>query len=137
MREIKYKAFHKASKKFQEIISINFRAKQVLFEFELGWQDFENVELIEYSGYDDFMKVPVSEGDIRKGNHQDNFIIESINGGLQMYNARYYGQPHNELIAEATCNPQTKSWLQNSEIIGNLYEHPHLFTPSPKEDKEK
>ena len=54
--------------------------------------------------------------------NEDNFFIERMNGGLQMINTKYYGQQHNELIAMPTCDPQTKSWLVNAEVIGNICE---------------
>jgi uncharacterized phage protein (TIGR01671 family) len=67
----------------------------------------------------------VFEGDILKTDTQMEFIIEAINGGLQMYHSRYKGEKYNELIAEPTCNPQTASYInQCCEVIGNIHDNP-------------
>lgn len=84
--------------------------------------------IMQMTGLYDTYGKGIYKGDILKGNHKDNFVIVELNGGLQMLNVNYYGQKHNELIASPTCDPQTKSWLNDAEVIGNIYEHPHLLT---------
>lgn len=81
----------------------------------------------QFTGIKDKTGREIYQGDIVKGNHPDLMIIESINNGLQMFNIKYYGQDYNDLISESTCNPQTKSWLQNSEVIGNIFDNPDLI----------
>jgi hypothetical protein len=81
----------------------------------------------QFIGYPDAQGEDLYDGDILKGNHKDAFVIERINGGSQMYNIKYFGAKHNELISEATCDPQTKSWLSNAKKIGNIYDNPELI----------
>jgi uncharacterized phage protein (TIGR01671 family) len=69
----------------------------------------------------------IFEFDILKGHHKDNFLIENINGGLQMYNIGFYGQFNNELISDAVCSAQAKSWLQDAEVIGNVFDNEELL----------
>ena len=87
----------------------------------------DDLRLMQFTGLLDKNGKEIYEGDIVRGNHVDLFIIEGINGGLQMYNSNYYGQKHNELISEATCDAQTASWLKNSTVIGNIYQNPELL----------
>lgn len=125
MREIKFRAWCNGSMlNDDEIIIVNGTAREYNHGDLTGYVESH---LMQYTGLKDKNGVEIYEGDVVKGNHKDNFIIEAINGGLQMYNISYYGQEHNELIAEATCNAQTKSWLMNSEVIGNIYQNPELL----------
>lgn len=78
---------------------------------------------LQSTGIKDIANNLIYDGDILKGNHPDNFVIERINGALQMLNIKFIGQPHNELVCECTGNPQTKGWLEQSTIIGNIYEN--------------
>lgn len=136
-REIKFRAWDNLDKRMitheQEyipvrvtsfgVLRLNPHHKEGFWEF----QDEDRFELMQFTGLKDKNGVDIFESDIIKGNHKDLFIIESINGGLQLYNIRYFGQPHNELIAEATCNAQTKRWLEESEVVGNVIQNPELL----------
>ena len=125
MREIKFRAW--INNEYMAIQGTPDLETLQSFMFHYG-----NKELMQYTGIKNHTGKEIYQRDIVKGNHKDNFFIEKINGGLQMVNIKYYGQKNNELIAMPTCDPQTKSWLMNAEIIGNIYENPELIKPQIK-----
>lgn len=123
-REIKFRAWDDGQMIYSHNNSVNSDSQQLSWFFNRIHKDAVTMQS---TGLLDKNDKEIYEGDIVKSNHQNNFVIERINGGLQMYNIKHYGQQHNELIAEATCNAQTKSWLSNAEVIGNIYENPELI----------
>ena len=136
-REIKFRAWEDKTKTMMPNVKILLIEENAAYAHRRRWMhncmDWEEEDLIndpilmQFTGLLDKTGAEIFEGDIVRGNHVDLFIIEGINGGLQMYNSNYYGQKHNELISEATCDAQTASWLKNSTVIGNIYQNPELL----------
>ncbi len=128
MREIKYKAFHKLSKKFEPIISINFRAKQVLFEFELGWQDFENVELIEFAKLNDNRgrELYFDSSIVKLPEYSGLFICTKDDFGIPMF-----CHPKDVTMNQTTFEEYFLSFISKKrndfEIIGTTQENADLL----------
>lgn len=121
MRIIKYRFWLKKEKMMSDWETAKKECNRLsLFEMD-------NFIPLQFTGLCDRVGVEIYEGDVVKGNHKDNFVIVELCGGPQLLNAKYYGQKYNELIAMPTCEVQTASWLNESEVIGNIYEHGHLL----------
>jgi uncharacterized phage protein (TIGR01671 family) len=95
---------------------------------ELDYEDLDGqYEVVQYTGLRDKHRVEIYEGDIVRGNAPSDFVIVPMLGGLSLLSIHYLGQDHNELIAMPTNDVQTASWLNESEVVGNIYENPELL----------
>ena len=122
MREIKFRAWDTL---YSELIyDVQFRRDDRTFDNFLD----SRYALMQFTGLRDKNNVPVYEGDIVKGEAKDPFVIVPMLGGLSMHNINNLGQEHNELISMPTNDAQTASWLEESIVIGNIYENPELLS---------
>lgn len=92
-----------------------------------NWEETKHYEIMQFTGLLDKNNVPIYEGDIVKGEAKDPFVIVPMLGGLSIHNINNLGQEHNELISMPTNDAQTASWLEESIVIGNIYENPELL----------
>ncbi|TWO20746.1 YopX family protein [Campylobacter hyointestinalis] len=124
MREIKFKAYFKVDKRIYDVWAINFSREEIeLFDKKMQVDfeaSFDDVELMQYIGFEDKNGTEIYEGDILQG-------IDDL---------------HNELCVAlfkdgqfCFFNPKSKCNFfivgQNSEItcevIGNIYENEELL----------
>jgi uncharacterized phage protein (TIGR01671 family) len=85
-------------------------------------------EIMQYTGLKDRYGKEIYEGDVIKGNHKRPFVVISMFGGLSLLCVDYYGSGFNNgLVAEPTNDAQVAGWIQESEVLGNLYENPELI----------
>lgn len=132
MREIEFRAWlkHRRIKKICKVVQIDFDVKRILLldierNIQLGWYDFDEIELIQYVGLKDKNGVKIFEKDIVKDEHKRLFVIEYKFGGFNIVPINYYND-------EFSWNPlgdmQTAGWLNESaEIIGNIYANKELI----------
>ena len=86
---------------------------------------FSDVEIMQYTGLKDKNGKEIYEGDIVMHHyHHQKAIIEWINCGLVM---KYFDKLKDSLYAID---------MEHIEIIGNLYEHPHLLNAKESTEKE-
>lgn len=116
MREIKFKALDRNDSKIKKVLRIDFENELVLFEGEYAWVDFDNVELMQYTGLKDKNGKEIYEGDIVEENDSIGIIA-------------FYGC---EFRIAWKVN---KDFFNNSlychykfvEVIGNKYDNPELL----------
>lgn len=140
---IKFRAWDKKHNEMIRVISINFGEKFIrgLTEVESNLDmessyNFEDIELMQSTGLKDVNNIEVFENDIAK-------VHEFINIGVDAYEE---GEKETIGIIEYGClydSPIPEWYLQikddcvsfsymdlheeSFEVIGNVYEHPHLL----------
>ena len=135
MREIEYKAWLKDEEKMVDVVSIDFRIEEIAYveQCTLGniqqtwyeFRDFNDIELLEYTGIKDKNGVKIFEGDIVKDDRERIFVIEYKFGGFNIVPINCYND-------EFSWNPlgdmQTAGWLtESAEVIDNIYENKELL----------
>ncbi len=142
MREIKFRAFHKARKKMLEVTNLNFMEKENIqceyrekpFLFSTISQG--EIELMQFTNTYDDDKTGICEGDILFYDTDDGFRIaeifsDSVFSGFRLYPRISYefSFEDDEYNDESTIefvkkyNPEHKNFI----IIGNKYENPELL----------
>ncbi|BET14723.1 YopX family protein [Fusobacterium vincentii] len=122
MREIKFRAWIKELNEIREVEYINFWKKMISFpnkfckEYYLN-ADFDEIELMQYTGLKDIRGKEIYEGDI-----------------VTLHNSRYkviFNTEEARFVLrddEFEMNiPFTNNNNERMEIIGNIYENPELL----------
>lgn len=125
MREIKFRAFIKELNEIREVEYINFLKKMISFpnkfckEYYLN-ADFDEIELMQYTGLKDMREKEIYEGDIVKlrANHGIGVI-------------KYYDEWGAFVVEYIKSKPLTvlgmSYYKEDIEVIGNIYENPELL----------
>ena len=115
MREIKFRAWDKINKDMFNVESINFQERRV-YKDTVSYREFEDMELMEYTGLKDKNNKEIYEGDIfHIGSKKILYVVEWIDCGLkgrQIKNKSWIGLDY---------------WKDDIEVIGNIYENPELM----------
>jgi uncharacterized phage protein (TIGR01671 family) len=147
MREIKLRGLDRNDGLVKEIERIDFKNEIALFVGEYGWVEFNNVELEQFTGLHDKNGKEIYEGDIVKfddevwsssytscGTEYDSY--EVVNYGVVGFDEetlRYdfvkYKYNENQVEADLHENHDLEfaDFIQEHEIIGNIYENPELL----------
>lgn len=122
MREIKFRVWNKKDKQMYEVSSIDF-----YFEF-INWKpnkdgsetrtfmEWEDCELIEYTGLKDKNGKEIYEGDIVRVNSGIAKILWQFTGAFGFV-LKYIEDELNTIMIAEDCY----------EVIGNIYENPELL----------
>ena len=125
MREIKFRAFIKELNEIREVEYINFLKKMISFpnkfckEYYLN-ADFDEIELMQYTGLKDKNNKEIYEGDIVK---------LRANHGIGV--VKYYDEWGAFVVEYIKPKPLVvlgmSYYKENIEVIGNIYENPELL----------
>lgn len=125
MREIKFRAFIKELNEIREVEYINFLKKMISFpnkfckEYYLN-ADFDEIELMQYTGLKDKNNKEIYEGDIVK---------LRANHGIGV--VKYYDEWGAFVVEYIKPRPLAvlgmNYYKEDIEVLGNIYENPELL----------
>jgi uncharacterized phage protein (TIGR01671 family) len=137
-RELKFRALDRNDGKVKKVGQIDFLVELVQFIGESGWVDFNNVELMQYTGLKDKNGKEIYEGDVipyhfnkktvstvKYGEYHNPFDSDNHGGHVGFY---LEWNEENSLL-----RVDLGYWIKVSEVIGNIYENPELLTQSPND----
>lgn len=138
MKEIKFKAWHKAEKKMCDVSIINFDQGAFLIgvkpgEDEIGdkyfipaptngrFCNFDEFELLQYTGMNDKNGKEIYKGSVLKayGKKITRFVVAFTNGSFDLYH---------EFARWGLLSRLFEMNDMPVEIIGSIYENPELLT---------
>jgi uncharacterized phage protein (TIGR01671 family) len=123
MREIKFKAWLKDEQKMVNVASIDFRIEEIAYveqrtidNIQHAWyeyRDFNEIELLEYTGFKDKNGKKIFEGNI--------VVTPTRKGRVQfIWKGWYFHTTTNSFV-------ELHNVTNIIEIIGNVYENPELL----------
>lgn len=119
MREIKFRAYIKEVEEIREVGYINFWKKNILYpnkfceEYYLD-ADFDDIELMQYSGLKDMKGKEIYEGDILfESFSEEYFKVVFENGSFRAEVDEY--------------SLDLEDYAHICEVVGNIYENPELM----------
>lgn len=121
-REIKFRMWHKKSKKMFDVESINFKDSVLnmwnSIVYTLSTFSLDDVILMQYIGLHDKNGKEIYEGDILKSiQWNDIYLVKHI--GTAYYLCRKGKNGFNKIT--------TWNNAEKSEVIGNMYDNPELL----------
>jgi len=131
VRELKFRAWDKKLNKFIGSFELEFLTE---FTANILIQEKENIELMQYTGLKDRNGQEIYEGDIVKAVFQSGecgsgyihreWHVEKVR--YLNHRAGFYPMSEREFCREKEGS-NTSLFV---EVIGNIYEHPHLLDPA-------
>ena len=124
MREIKFRAWIKEVDEIREVEYINFWGKKISYphkfckEYYLN-ADFDDIELIQYTGLKDMKGKEIYEGDILFESFGEKYYKVVFENGS--FRAEFEGdfEEHSFDLIDVVA--------QGCEVVGNIYENPELI----------
>ena len=124
MREIKFRAWLKEDEKMANVETLFIGINRLCFgnskTEDLFFRDFEEVELMQYTGLKDKNSKEIYEKDIISCNKYKNVVVFFENG---CFKVRY---PKND-TTNIICTLDTFLEKYMCKISGNIYENPELL----------
>lgn len=116
MKQLKFRAWEKSLKEIIPVYNINFEAEMI--NTETAWRDFNEVELMQYTGLKDKNGKEIYEGDIVNVNYY---------GGTPRYEKVHF-YTVGGFIGFHPFTDDGYHWPSHlCEIVGNIYQNPELI----------
>ena len=119
MREIKFRAWDKINKEMFNVESINFQERRV-YKDVVSYRNFNDIELMQYTGLKDKNNEEIYEGDIVK---------LRANHGIGV--VKYYDEWGAFVVEYIKPRPLAvlgmNYYKEDIEILGNIYENSELL----------
>lgn len=113
MREIKFRTWDKLNKEMINIESINFQERRV-YKNDVSYRNFNDTELMEYTGLKDMKGKEIYEGDILfETFREEYFKVVFENGSFRAEVDEY--------------SLDLEDYAHICEVVGNIYESPELM----------
>ena len=121
-REIKFRAFGKVANTMNEVSNIDFDGKQVFVQEENldVWLDFDDVILMQFTGFYDKNDKKIYEGDLLK------ITVEIFEE--KIYIEKVVFKSGAFVLEDKECKFEYLYDTQYFEIIGNIYENSDLIS---------
>lgn len=122
-REAKYRAWDKVDKRMAEVLLIDWLNKLVDLDEGVIERDFEQIDLLQYTGLKDKNCVEIYEGDVLRDS-ESIVIVKFVSGEFSVDYRTMGGKWRNY--------GSLFDYLEDyeGEIIGNIYENPELLERS-------
>ena len=142
MREIKFRAWDKLNKEMFNVESINFQERKVYRDI-VSYRNFNDIELMQYTGMKDVTEKEIYEGDVVKLIHTgieisadrledlkrfvgiikyENGIFKIVRTEKSLIESKYF-----EMEQKKVSEIFIYSKLYDLEVVGNIYENPELI----------
>ena len=127
MKELKFRAWHKATGLMDEVVTIDLYDEKIGVLYanpitqgeDIQRFDFDEIELMQSTGLHDKNGVEIFEGDIVR-EFANNYTPIYQNGIYMAYNVDKINEPH-------ISTQFNVIWRNGCEVIGNIYEDKELL----------
>jgi|SRR5690625_1640733 len=126
MRSIKFRAYLHDYKTIAEVEFVSLIFNEIIARVEGGLYELElgEYELMQYTGLKDKNGKEIYEGDVVKRTMNDSHI-NIFTGKVIFHEGTYF------IVCGSDCILLCPSYEgEKNEIIGNIYQHPHLLEES-------
>ena len=125
MREIKFRAWDKESKRIFNIARFDF-ADHTVYSHLFACDGYlaENLKIMQYTGLKDKNGTEIYEGDILSTDLSRPYLIVEFRNGAFMLQCQDSGKSYYDYFGTYGENLE---FVEYHEVIGNIYEHPQLI----------